>query len=96
MGYGVMVAGREVTGRPDLPLYVRYVEPGSPASLAGLARGDQILSVNGVAASTVISTENYAALSATATGQTLGLVVRNANGDRTLTLTSSALRMPWP
>lgn len=89
LGYGVMVAGREVTGRPDLPLYIRYVEPGSPAALAGLARGHQILSINGVPASTVISTDNYAALSATAAGQTLNMVVRTATGDRNVSVTSA-------
>lgn len=89
MGYGVMVAGREVTGRPDLPLYIRYVEPGSPAAAASLTRGDQILSINGIPASTVISTDNYAALSATAAGQTLNMVVRNASGDRNVSVTSA-------
>jgi carboxyl-terminal processing protease len=89
MGYGVMVAGREVTGRPDLPLYVRYVEPGSPAALANLVRGEQIISINGVPAPTVISTDNYAALSATAAGQTLNMVVRNASGDRNVSVTSA-------
>lgn len=89
MGYGVMVAGREVTGRPDLPLYIRYVEPGSPAAVASLTRGDQILSINGIPASTVISTDNYTALSATAAGQTLNMVVRNASGDRNVSVTSA-------
>ncbi|MBI3368797.1 MAG: hypothetical protein HY021_10250 [Burkholderiales bacterium] len=31
-GYGIFVAGLEVTGRPDLPLYIRYIEPQSPAA----------------------------------------------------------------
>jgi hypothetical protein len=38
LGYGVMVTGIEVSGHPDDPLYIRYVEPGSPAALAGLRR----------------------------------------------------------
>ncbi|MFZ2988287.1 S41 family peptidase [Ideonella sp.] len=90
LGYGVLVAALEVSGLPDAPLRVRYVEPGSPAALAGLARGDQLLSVNGQPASALISAGNYSALSADAAGQLLTLSVRNASGDRSLTLTSAS------
>jgi hypothetical protein len=89
VGYGVMVAGLEVAGHPELPLYVRYVEPGSPAAAAGLVRGDQILSINGSSAASVISANDFSALSATAEGMSLNLRVRNAVGDRDLTLTSA-------
>ncbi|WP_396270919.1 S41 family peptidase [Ideonella sp.] len=89
MGYGVMVAGREVTGRPDLPLYIRYVEPGSPAAVAGLARGDQILSINGVSAAALIADGRYAALSATAAGQAINMVVGSASGSRNVNVTSA-------
>ena len=89
LGYGLMVAGLEVQDRPDLPLLVRYVEPGSPAALAGLARGDRILSLNGRSAADVIAADDFSALSATTSGQTLNLVVRNASGDRSLTLSAA-------
>lgn len=89
LGYGVMVAGREVAGQPDQPLYIRYVEPSSPAAGAGLARGDQILSINGVPSSTLISTNNYSALSPTQSGTPVTLSVRNASGDRSVTLNSA-------
>lgn len=89
LGYGLMVAGREVEGQPDAPLYARYVEPASPAAAAGLARGDQILTINGVPSSTVISTNNYDALSPTQSGTPLTLTVRNTGGDRTVTLSSA-------
>ena len=86
LGYGLMVAGLEVAGQPDQPLWVRYVEPGSPADRAGLVRGDQILSLNGVAASQVIRSDDYGALSPTAAGQALSVGVRSDGSDRTLTL----------
>jgi carboxyl-terminal processing protease len=35
LGYGVSVAGLEITGLPHEPLYVRYVEALSPAALQG-------------------------------------------------------------
>ncbi|MDZ7812524.1 MAG: S41 family peptidase [Ideonella sp.] len=91
MGYGVMVAGREVTERPDLPLYIRYVEPGSPAAVAGLARGDQILSINGVSAAALIAEGRCcAALSASGRRrQTINMVVGSASGSRNVNVTSA-------
>lgn len=88
LGYGVMVAGLEVAGHPELPLYIRYIEPGSPAATAGLARGDQILTVNGTTAASVITANDYSALSPTAEGQSLTLGVHNAAGDSTVNLVS--------
>jgi hypothetical protein len=89
LGYGVMVAGIEVEGRPDLPLYIRYIEPGSPAALAGLARGDQILSVNGRSAASMIAANDYSALSAILPGDTATVVVRNSGGDRSVALSAT-------
>lgn len=86
LGYGLSVAGMEVFGQPSRPLRVRYVEPASPA--AGLiARGETLVSINGVAASEYIARDDYSFLSPSAAGQRLDLVVRNAGGvDRNVTL----------
>ena len=93
LGYGVAVAGIEVTTptpQPSAPLYVRYVEPLSPATTAGVARGDQVISINGVAASSVISANDFSGLTPNAAGETLRLVLRNPPGaDRTVVLTAA-------
>jgi len=89
VGYGVMVAGLEVTDQPDEPLRIRYIEPGSPADDAGLQRGDRILSMNGVAASTIIANDDYSDLSATDTGETLTLEVVHGGVTQTITLRSA-------
>ena len=57
LGYGVMVAGLEVSGHPDWPLYVRYIEPGSPAASAGVQRGDEVTAVNGRPVSELIAAD---------------------------------------
>jgi len=93
LSFGVMVAALEVTGRPDLPLYVRYVEPGSPAASAGLARGDQLLSINGRSVVDLISANDFSALSASSAGQSLQLSVRNAAGDRQLSLSAAVYNL---
>ena len=89
LGYGVMVAGLEVAGQPDQPLYVRYIEPGSPAALAGLQRGDRIMAVNGKTASQIISDNNYADLSPVNTGDMVTIDIRNADGDSRVQLTAT-------
>lgn len=88
LGYGVMVAGLEVTGHPEWPLYVRYVEPGSPAANADVRRGDEILLVNGRPASELIASGDYSALSANATGNTLSLLLDNGVSQRSVTLSA--------
>ena len=93
LGYGVAVAGLEVTKpspQPGAPLYVRYVEPRSPAGNFGVVRGDRVMSLNGVAVSALISANDFSALTPAAAGNTLTLVLRNAAGfDRTLVLTAA-------
>ena len=93
LGYGVSVAGIEVTEpapQPAQPLYVRYIEPLSPAATAGVVRGDRVVSINGVAATTVISNKDFAALTPNAAGERLNLVLRNAAGfDRNVALTAT-------
>ncbi|MES2960582.1 MAG: S41 family peptidase [Pseudomonadota bacterium] len=93
LGYGVAVAGIEITEptpQPSQPLYVRYIEPSSPAAVAGVVRGDRVMSINGVAASTLISANDFAALTPNAVGDQLTLVLRNAlGGDRTVVLAAA-------
>ncbi len=93
LGYGVAVAGIEVTTptpQPSAPLYVRYVEPLSPATTAGVVRGDRVMSINGVAVATVISANDFSGLTPNAAGDRLTLVLRNAVGaDRTVVLTAA-------
>jgi carboxyl-terminal processing protease len=88
LGYGVMVAGVEVTGHPEMPLYIRYVEPGSPAALAGLRRGDQIVAVNGRTSAELIEADDYADLVPANDGDQVTLDVRTDAGNSRVTLTA--------
>jgi hypothetical protein len=90
MGYGIFVAGLEVTGQPAQPLYVRYVEPKSPAALSGVVRGDRVMSINGVSAADIITSDDYTVLTPSSAGQTISLVLRNTAGnDRTVVVTAA-------
>jgi hypothetical protein len=89
LGYGVMVNGVEVDGVVGRPLYVRYVEPNSPAAAAGIARGDEIRSLNGVAVAGVIAADDYSALTPAQAGETLNLVLRRAGVVRDVTLSAA-------
>ena len=90
LGYGLFVAGAEVISRPDLPLRVRYVEALSDAALQGIARGDQVVAINGRSAADVIAASDFSALTPSKAGDTLTLQVRSVNGLRDLTLTASS------
>ena len=90
VGFGVAVAGLEVQGHPDQPLYVRYVDPRSPAAFAGVARGDRVLSVNGRPVSELISAGDFSALTASDTGQTLRLELSGTGGTRAVSLQSAS------
>lgn len=89
MGYGVSVAGLEVSGQPDRPLYVRYVEPLSPAYGAGVRRGDQVLSINGRSAADLITADDFALLSAGQAGDAISLLLRRDGIDRSVTVTAA-------
>ena len=90
LGYGVSVAGIEVAGQAGQPLYVRYVEPASPAAAAGLRRGDELLNLNGRAAAELILANDFGMLTATNEGQALSLQLRNTAGaERSLTLNAA-------
>ena len=97
LGYGVAVAGIEVTTpapQPSQPLFVRYIEPASPAAAAGVVRGDRVMSINGVAASTVISNNDFGALTPNAVGDRLTLVLRNAAGaERSVALNAAVFAL---
>lgn len=89
MGYGLSVAGLEVDGHPDQPLYVRAVEASSDAAARGVVRGDEIVSINGVSASALISDGSFSVLTANAVGDKLALVLRRDGTTRNVTVTST-------
>ncbi|NRF68066.1 peptidase S41 [Aquincola sp. S2] len=93
LGYGLFVTGLEVEGRPDLPLYLRYVEPLSPAGLAGAVRGDRILSINGRSAASIIAANDYSVLSPASAGVNLQIELDGPVGHRTLTLQSASYEL---
>jgi carboxyl-terminal processing protease len=94
MGYGLAVAGLEIAGRPEAPLYVRHVEPGSPAGRLGVRRGDQVLSLDGRSAADLVAADDFALLVAEREGQTLTLQLRSPAGtERTVVLTSEVFSL---
>ena len=92
LGYGVAVNGVEVDGDVSRPLFVRYVEPGSPAAQQGVARGDEIRSVNGSSVASVIAI-NYTPLTPGESGQQLTLVLRRAGLERTVVLRAAVFTL---
>ncbi len=78
-GYGVSVAGLEVSGTTQ-PLRVRYVEPLSPAARAGVRRGDTIVQANGRDVSELTQAADFAWLETQEVGTVLALTLRNAAG----------------
>ena len=93
LGYGVSVAGVEVAGDASKPLYVRYVEPLSPAALQGVQRGDEILSLNGRSAASVVGANDFSALTAGQAGDTLTLELRRAGTLRTVVLRATVFKL---
>ncbi|WP_280152559.1 S41 family peptidase [Piscinibacter sp. XHJ-5] len=85
LGYGLFVNGIEGT----LPLKARYIEPLSPSGLAGVARGDTIVSVNGRSAAELVAANDFAALSPAREGDTLTLEIDGRSGRRSLVLTAA-------
>jgi carboxyl-terminal processing protease len=93
MGYGVAVAGLELERDGSKPLFVRYVEPASPAAAQGVVRGDQVLAINGRAAAELIAADDFAALTASEEGQTLTLQLQRAGVERTVSLRSAVFTL---
>jgi carboxyl-terminal processing protease len=86
MSYGVFVNGLEGV----LPLRLRYVEPKSPAALAGLKRGDIIVSANTRSAADLMSSKDFSALTPAAVGDSLALQIDSGTGVRPVTLTAAS------
>ncbi len=89
LGYGVSVAGLEVAGQRDAPLFVRYVEPKSPAANAGIRRGDEVLAMNNQLASEAVANDDFSALNAMTEGEQLSLVLKRGNDVWSVTVTSA-------
>lgn len=85
MGYGLFVNGIEL----ELPLKVRMTEPQSPAAIAGLRRGDTIVSVNGRTAADLVALNDFTALSPASEGEQLIVVVDSGSGPRSVVLTAT-------
>jgi hypothetical protein len=93
LGYGVSVAGLEVIGQPAAPLYVRHVEPLSPAAAQGVQRGDEVLAMNGRSAGDLIAADDFSDLTADAAGEPLTLVLRRGSAQRTVVLSATVFTL---
>jgi carboxyl-terminal processing protease len=93
LGYGVSVAGLELGTDSTKPLYVRYVEPASPAAAKGVQRGDQVLTVNGKTAASLIAAEDFSSLSANAAGDVLTLVLKRGGVESTVSITAAVFAL---
>ncbi|EHR70581.1 periplasmic protease [Burkholderiales bacterium JOSHI_001] len=93
LGYGVSVAGLEVSGNRNAPLYVRIVDLGSPAASAGVARGDQVVSIGPYSAAEIIdqvTADNFTILSPAVANTAVRMVLRKPAGTTvTVDLTSA-------
>lgn len=93
LGYGLAVAALELERDPAQPLYVRYVEPLSPAAAQGVGRGDRVMSINGRAAADLIAADDFGALTPADAGEALTLVLRRNGSDRTVALTAAVFNL---
>ena len=93
LGYGVSVAGLEVEGQPGAPLYVRHVEPLSPAARQDVQRGDEVLAMNGRSAYDLIAADDFSALTADSVGETLTLDLRRGGVQRTVSLSAAVFTL---
>ena len=95
LGYGVAVNGLEAVAQGATRLFVRYIEPLSPAAQSaalagGLQRGDEIVAINNTPVATLIAADDFSALSANAAGDALRLDVRRGAGPTVVVVLSAA------
>lgn len=88
LGYGVAVAGLEARDDRSRPLLVRLVDPGSPA-FGRVQRGDRVVSLNGRSAADVVADDDFSALTASAAGDVLTLVLERAGQTIAVSLTAT-------
>ncbi|NBU49211.1 MAG: hypothetical protein EBS47_03750, partial [Betaproteobacteria bacterium] len=89
LAYGLSVAGQEVQGRPDLPLYIRDVTPGSPAGMVGVQRGDRVLRLNEISAEDAIAKFDFSMLTPQQAGQELELQLERNGVVRSVRMAAS-------
>ena len=90
VGYGMEVALLSAT--PPREVRVAYVTLGTPADLAGISRGDKILTLDGTAVADGSADALNAALFPSNAGESHTMVVvSNAGAQRTVTLTSAVV-----
>lgn len=93
LGYGLFVAGLEVSGQSGRPLLVRYVEPRSDAAARGVRRGDEIVSANGRLAAQMVVSGDFGVLTPEREGDTLALVLRRDGVERNVSLEARAYEL---
>jgi carboxyl-terminal processing protease len=93
MGWGVTVAGLELDRDGSRPLYIRYIEPRSPAAAQGVQRGDRVLSINGRPAGELVAADDFAALTANAEGDLLQLELDGPAGRRNVELRAAVFTL---
>jgi carboxyl-terminal processing protease len=96
LGWGVAVNGLEAVDQGQTRLFIRYVEPLSPAAqttalAGGLRRGDEILAINTIPVATLIAADDFSALTADNAGDSLRLDVRRGAGAPVSVVLSAAV-----
>ena len=93
VGYGMELA--VLQGYPPRDVRVAYVAPGGPAALAGLARGDKLLTLDGVDVANGPPDPLNAALAPTRAGEAHSVVAVSSGGtQRSVSLAASTFASP--